>query len=85
MITIWLLLLRLMGPAPTPPASVEFERDVRPIFERRCQPCHFAGGKMYERLPFDKPATIHHLGDKVFSRIKDKNDQAVIRAFLASR
>ena len=66
-----------------PAAAVDFARDVRPIMETRCQPCHFTGGKMYERLPFDKPETIRDLGERLFTRIKAENEQAVIRQFLA--
>ena len=65
--------------------DISFTRDVRPILEKRCTPCHFAGGKMHAKLPFDKPETIHHLGDRLFSRIKKDDEQAVIRAFLAQR
>jgi hypothetical protein len=76
------------APAPAPPAGqgttpVDFARDIRPILESRCQPCHFAGGRMYERLPFDRPETIRQLGPKLFTRIKDESSQATIRAFLA--
>jgi hypothetical protein len=74
-----------MVAAALPSKPVDFARDVRPILERRCQPCHFEGGKMYERLPFDRPATITKLGEKLFTRIKDPHEQAVIRTFLASR
>ena len=76
----------LATPAPKDaPAvkSADFTRDVRPILESRCQPCHFAGGKMYERLPFDRPETIRKLGVKLFTRIKDEPSQATIREFLA--
>jgi hypothetical protein len=38
---------------------------------------------MYERLPFDRPATIQQLGEKLFTRIKDEPSQATIRRFLA--
>ena len=64
-------------------AAVDFAREVRPIFEKRCQPCHFPGGKMYERLPFDRAATIQALGEKLFTRIKAEDEQALIRRFLA--
>lgn len=64
-------------------AAVDFGRDVRPIFEKRCQPCHFPGGKMYERLPFDRAETIQALGEKLFTRIKTEDEQALIRRFLA--
>lgn len=74
-----------------PPSSaaeskkLDFAADIRPIFESRCTPCHFAGGQMYERLPFDRPETIRKLGAKLFPRIKDENEQRVLREFLAQQ
>ena len=60
-----------------------FDEKVRPILEARCQPCHFAGGKMYARLPFDRPETIRKLGSaRLFTRLKDEKERAVVRAFL---
>ena len=76
----FLLLLFIFAAAPRP---VDFHRDVRPMLEARCQPCHFAGGKMYGKLPFDRPETIVRLGTKLFTRIKDERQRAVIRQFLA--
>lgn len=78
------------GPAqPTPAATtqprVDFHTQVRPILESRCTPCHFAGGTMYERLPFDRPQTIETLGTKLFTRIKDEKEQRLIRDFLAQQ
>ncbi len=72
------------SPAPQPrPQAVDFEKQVRPTLEARCQPCHFTDGKMYGKLPFDRPQTIHTLGEKMFTRIKDSKEQAILRAFLA--
>ena len=67
-------------PAPKKPS---FDTDVKPILQSRCQPCHFPGGKVYAHMPFDKPETITRLGEKMFTRIKDKEEQRVIREFLA--
>ncbi len=73
-------------PAPTgtpaPARSVTFAADVAPVLAR-CQPCHFPGGKVYDRLPFDRPETVRTLGTKLFTRIKDPDHQQVIRDFLA--
>jgi len=66
----------------TPAAQADFRRDVQPILERKCQPCHFAGGKMYERLPFDRPETVQKLGTKLFTRIHDEREREAIRKFL---
>ena len=61
---------------------VDFVTQVRPILESRCMPCHFEGGKMYARLPFDQPETILTLGTKLFTRIKDPAEVKLITAFL---
>src|SRR6266850_4788106 len=61
----------------------DFATEIKPIFQARCQPCHFPGGKVYDRMPFDKPETITRLGTKLFTRIKDEKEQRLIRAFLA--
>ena len=66
----------------TSSARIDFDTQVRPIFEARCTPCHFAGGTMYERLPFDRAETIKTLGAKLFTRIKDEKEQSLIREFL---
>jgi len=80
----------LLASSPAPQSAlqtkaqpVDFEKQVRPILEAQCQPCHFPGGKMYERMPFDRPQTIRTLGTKMFTRIKDEREQAILRAFLA--
>ena len=58
---VLILTFSLLASAPPPPPKtppVDFQTQIRPILEKRCQPCHFAGGKMYARMPFDKPQTI---------------------------
>jgi hypothetical protein len=60
----------------------DFEIQIKPIFQARCQPCHFSGGKVYDKMPFDKPETITRLGTKLFTRIKDEKEQSLIREFL---
>ena len=72
-------------PSATPPARIDFNTQVRPILESKCTPCHFAGGTMYERLPFDRSETIEKLGTKLFTRIKDEKEQRLIRDFLTQQ
>jgi len=64
-------------------AKPDFDSEIKPIFQARCQPCHFQGGKVYDKLPFDKAETITRLGTKLFTRIKDEKEQQKIREFLA--
>jgi hypothetical protein len=61
----------------------DFDSQIKPIFQSRCMPCHFQGGKVYDKMPFDKPETISRLGEKLFTRIKDKEEQRLIREFLS--
>jgi hypothetical protein len=75
--------IAMAAAADTKPVS--FEKDITPILTGKCQPCHFPGGTMYARRPFDKPATIVALGEKLFTRIKDEKQRAVIRAYLAGQ
>ena len=65
-----------------PKARVDFDTQLKPIFQSKCMPCHFSGGKMYDRLPFDNPATIRKLGTRLFTRIKEENERRLIEDFL---
>ena len=62
---------------------VDFKSQVLPVLVSRCSPCHFPGGSMYSRLPFDQEATIDQLGTKLFTRIKKPEEQAILIRFLA--
>lgn len=66
-----------------PTARVDFDTQIRPILQSKCMPCHFSGGQMYERLPFDKPATIRKLGTRLFTRIREDDKRRLIEDFLA--
>ena len=83
-ILLWLISEIACSVRSSPAATVTFAADVRPILERRCTPCHFAGGVMHAKLPFDQPATIEKLGTRLFTRIKRDDEQQVLRAFLAT-
>ena len=64
-------------------AHVDFDTQLKPMLQSTCMPCHFSGGQMYERLPFDKPATIRKLGTRLFTRIKEEDKRRLIEDFLA--
>ena len=83
-ILLWLISEIACSVRSSPAATVTFAADVRPILERRCTPCHFAGGVMHAKLPFDQPATIEKLGTRLFTRIKRDDEQQVLRAFLVA-
>jgi len=64
------------------PATLTFERDVLPVFQAHCNPCHFPGGKMYDKLPFDKAATILDHSEGILKRISDEEESKKIRQFV---
>jgi hypothetical protein len=66
-----------------PTARVDFDTQIKPMLQSKCMPCHFSGGQMYERLPFDKPATIRKLGTRLFTRIREEDKRRLIEDFLA--
>lgn len=64
--------------------TISFSAQIEPILKARCNPCHFPGGKMYEKLPFDQPKTIVDHQEVILKRIKDEKESALFRQFLAS-
>ncbi len=62
--------------------TINFTGSVQPIFVKNCSPCHFPGGKMYERMPFDKDTTIIHHEAGILKRIKDSDENLIIRSFI---
>jgi hypothetical protein len=83
--TTLILVLGIAMIAAATSKPVSFEKDITPILAGKCQPCHFPGGTMYAKRPFDNPATIVALGEKLFTRIKDEKQRAIIRAYLAEQ
>ena len=62
--------------------TVDFKTQVQPILQKNCSPCHFTGGKLYQKLPFDKGETIIHHEVGIFKRIKKEEEIALIKEFI---
>jgi hypothetical protein len=62
--------------------SVDFKTQVQPLLVKNCSPCHFPGGKMYEKLPFDKGETIVNHETGVFKRIKKENEARLVKQYI---
>src|SRR5262252_3861930 len=85
LLVVSFVLLATLASIKTMAERPTFASDIRPILQSSCQPCHFQGGKMYEKLPFDKPETITKLGTKLFTRIKNEDERRIIRGFLSEQ
>lgn len=64
---------------------VEFDPDIKLILKTRCTPCHFPGGSMYSKLPFDNPQTILDHPEGIFRRIKDPEEVKKLKVFLEQK
>ncbi len=60
---------------------IAFDKDILPILKARCSPCHFTGGKMYEKIPFDKSKTITDHPEGILKRFKDP-ELSTIKSYL---
>ena len=61
--------------------SIDFVSQVQPVLVKNCSPCHFTGGKMYARMPFDKDTTIINHEAGVLRRIKGE-ESVLIKTFI---
>ena len=61
--------------------TIDFTSQVQPILVKNCSPCHFTGGKMYERMPFDKDTTIINHEKGILKRIKGE-ENTVLKTFI---
>jgi hypothetical protein len=61
--------------------TIDFTRQVQPILIKNCSPCHFTGGKMYERMPFDKDTTILNHEEGILKRIKG-DENVILKTFI---
>ena len=62
--------------------EIDFKSQIQPILQKKCSPCHFPGGKMYERLPFDTSSTILLKRESILKRIKDEEENKLLREFI---
>ncbi len=61
--------------------TIDFTSQVQPILVKNCSPCHFTGGKMYEKMPFDKDTTIINHEKGILKRIKG-DENVVLKTFI---
>jgi hypothetical protein len=65
--------------------TISFTAKIQPILVSHCSPCHFTGGKMYEKMPFDKAETIITHNEGVLRRIKDEKENLLIKKFVTQQ
>ena len=68
---------------PVHKQPIDFKTQIQPILQKQCSPCHFPGGKMYERLPFDTASSLFLKKEIILKRIKDDSENKLIQQFIA--
>lgn len=59
--------------------TATFTDGVARLLKEKCSPCHFKGGKVFERYPFDQYETVRKLGKRLNTRLKGKDADLVTR------
>ena len=65
--------------------TINFKTQVQPLLEKHCSPCHFPGGKLYEKLPFDKGETILTHKEGVLKRFKNEEELSLVKQFMTQQ
>ena len=71
-----------------PPATkdtINFTAQIQPILQKNCSPCHFTGGKMYERMPFDASQTLLSHKEGILKRIKQEEENGLLKKYIDQR
>jgi hypothetical protein len=76
--------VRAAPTVPPTPETVSFEASVKPLLARTCTPCHVPGGRMYERMPFDRPEVVFSHKEGVLRRLKNPDDRQVLERWFGS-
>jgi hypothetical protein len=59
--------------------SVTFTDRIAPLLREKCSPCHYEGGKVFDRYPFDQYDTVRKLGKRLNTRLKGQDAELVTR------
>ncbi len=64
--------------------AIKFQTDIVPLLKSNCQPCHYPGGKMYKKLPFDDYLTVKKIGKKLNSRFNEQSQKDMVTEWVDS-
>jgi hypothetical protein len=65
--------------------TINFTKQIQPILQKNCSPCHFTGGKMYERMPFDASQTLLSHKEGILKRIKQEEENGLLKKYIDQR
>lgn len=59
-----------------------FQKDIAPLLKQNCTPCHYPGGKVFRKLPFEDYRTVRTLGKKLNTRFNKEDQQRVVNQWV---
>ena len=62
--------------------AVTFQQSIAPLLKANCKPCHYEGGTVVGKYPFEDYKTVKKLGEKLNTRLKEKEQQSLIVEWL---
>ena len=68
----------------SPDTVYTYQKNILPLLQANCNPCHFPGGKVYKKLPFDDSKTVVAHAKRLNTRLKQKEQQAIINGWVES-
>jgi len=67
------------APLPGQAEAGDVQRRHRAAAGREVQPCHFKGGKVFDKLPFDQYKTVAKIAPRLHTRLKGEDEHLVAR------
>ena len=71
-------------PTDSTQTAVTFQQSIAPLLKANCSPCHYEGGQVVGKYPFEDYKTVKKLGEKLNTRLKEKEQQSLIAEWLKS-
>ncbi len=63
-------------------SAITFTNSIALLLKANCAPCHFPGGTVYEKYPFELYETAFTLRKKLGTRLKETEQQALLARWL---
>jgi hypothetical protein len=63
-------------------AKVSYIASIAPLLVKNCQPCHYPGGKVFKKLPFENYLVVKKLGLKLNTRFKTEEQQSLVKRWV---
>ena len=64
--------------------NITYQKDIVPLLKSNCRPCHYPGGTVFKKLPFEEYVVVKKLGIKLNTRLKENSRKKIISLWVES-